>query len=885
MQNDLPSGTVTFLFTDVEGSTRLLHSLGAEAYAEELAEHRRAIREACASHQGVEVDTQGDAFFFAFPTAQGALAAASTFTAALAPTQIRVRVGLHTGTPLFAEEGYVGADVHFAARVASAAHGGQVVCSAATAELVETPLSSLGSHRLKDIAEAVSLYQLGAGSFPALKTIANTNLPTPASSFLGRQEELYEADTLLQETRLLTITGPGGAGKTRFALELARRAREERFRDYEDGVFSCFLSSLRDPTLVLATIAQALSVREQPGLSALETLSSYLETKRMLLLLDNLEHLLECAPELSELLAACSGLTVLVTSRELLRLSGELPYELPPLAEAEGIALFCERARSEPSEAIAELCHRLEGLPLAIELAAARMGLLSPEQLLARLSGRLDLLKGTRDADPRQQTLRATIQWSYDLLSPQEEQLFARLSVFAGGCTLEAAEEVCAADLGTLESLLDKSLLRRSDTEFGPRYWMLETIREFAADRLEARGEAAESRDRHLRCISEWAERVEPELKRADQLRYLDLLEADHSNLRAALDHGLGGLGDVKLAGRLAVALLEFWDIHCHYAEGSARYEEVLECRDDVPPAVAAEALRGIGVVASRQGDQEEAIRSYTEAVRVHDSAQNVRGAARSLGSLAFAELNGGEVERAVEAAEQSVAMARLDGDPWTIACAVAALAATTEDQHLDEAEALYEESLRLFTEVGDSRNRAITLVNLAGLALQGRSYDRAELLITEAADLARIVDDYTHVAAALTSKAEIALRQERYDDARSSLQEAILLAGRYDLKFQLSRCLIGVALLASIEQELESVARLVGSAVSLVDGGQDFHPDDEYWQSTLLALQTVLDAERFEQIIEEWGQRSLEDVVTEAIEVLDRLGAGQDREGGSSGK
>ncbi len=265
MRADLPSGTVTFLFTDVEGSTKLLHELGAQDYADALAEHRRLIREACAAEGGVEVDTQGDAFFFAFPTPPGALSAAGEMTEALASGPISVRIGLHTGSPLVTAEGYVGDDIHFAARVAAAAHGGQVICSQATAALVDHELTDLGSHRLKDIAEPVSIYQLGDGAFPPLKTIANTNLPTPASRFLGREAELYEADLLLQETRLLTISGPGGQGKTRFALELARRAREERFSDYSAGVFACFLSSLRDPSLVLATICQSLSVREQPG--------------------------------------------------------------------------------------------------------------------------------------------------------------------------------------------------------------------------------------------------------------------------------------------------------------------------------------------------------------------------------------------------------------------------------------------------------------------------------------------------------------------------------------------------------------------------------------------------------------------------------------------
>ena len=468
MRSDLPAGTVTFLFTDVEGSTKLLHELGAEQYAEALAEHRRVIREACAAEGGVEVDTQGDAFFFAFPTAPGALGAASAFTEVLASGPIQVRVGLHTGRPLLADEGYVGDDVHYAARVASSGHGGQVVLSKATAAVVDVELVDLGEHRLKDIPNAVSIFQLGAGSFPPLKTISNTNLPRPASSFVGRDAELEEVVSRLEAgARLVTLTGPGGTGKTRLALEAALDARPR-------------VQGRR--LLGRACLAARSSPRhrdDRAGLGAKDDLAAHVADRELLLLLDNLEQVIEAAPGLGALLSACPNLTLLVTSRELLRISGEVEYAVPPLAEPEAVALFCERSQLEPSEEIAVLCERLDSLPLAVELAAARATALSAAQILERLSGRLDLLKGGRDADPRQQTLRATIEWSYDLLSEEEQQLFARLSVFAGGSTLEAAEEVADAGVDTLQSLVEKSLVRFSEE----RYWMLQTIREYAGER------------------------------------------------------------------------------------------------------------------------------------------------------------------------------------------------------------------------------------------------------------------------------------------------------------------------------------------------------------------------------------------------------------------
>ncbi len=368
MRDDLPSGTVTFLFTDIEGSTGLLHDLGAEGYAEALAEHRRAIRDACRAQGGVEVDTQGDAFFFAFPTAPGALEAASVLTEALAAGSIQVRVGLHTGTPLLTEEGYVGDDVHFAARVGASSHGGQVVLSQATRALVDErfALTDLGEHRLKDIEEAVSIFQLGDGSFPPLKTISNTNLPRPASSFLGRERELSEVLARIDDgARLLTLTGPGGTGKTRLALEAATTLVPA----YKAGVFWIGLATLRDPALVTETIAQTLGAKDG--------LPQYIGERELLLLLDNLEQVIEAAPDLSALLQACPNLTLLVTSRELLRVQGEVEYPVPPLAEPEAVSLFCERAQLEPSDEIAELCARLDDLPLAVELAAARTKALS----------------------------------------------------------------------------------------------------------------------------------------------------------------------------------------------------------------------------------------------------------------------------------------------------------------------------------------------------------------------------------------------------------------------------------------------------------------------------------------------------------------------------
>src|SRR4051812_12431230 len=429
----------------------------------------------------MEVDTQGDALLYAFSDPVEAPAAAADGQEALAPGEVKVRMGLHTGELRLTSEGYAGRELHRAARIAASGHGGQVVLSAATRVLVDGKLADLGEHRLKDFAEPVWIFQLGEEKFPPLKTISNTNLPRPASSFVGREPEVAEVVELLQEgARLVTLSGPGGSGKTRLALESAA----ELVPEFRNGVFWVGLAALRDPALVAETIAQTLGAKNG--------LAEHIGERELLLLLDNFEQVVDAAPALPSLLESCPNLRLLVTSRELLRVRGEVEYPVAPLAESEAVELFCARSRLGASDDIAELCRRLDNLPLAVELAAARTSVLSPGQILERLAERLDLLKAGRDAEARQRTLRATIEWSHDLLSADEQRLFARLSVFAGGCTLEAAAPVGGAALDTLQSLVDKSLVRHTEE----RFWMLETIREFALERVEETARPARAASR-----------------------------------------------------------------------------------------------------------------------------------------------------------------------------------------------------------------------------------------------------------------------------------------------------------------------------------------------------------------------------------------------------
>ncbi len=580
-----PSGTVTFLFTDIEGSTRLIEELGEEGYVEALAQHRRLLRGAFSG--GVEVDTQGDAFLYAFRHPAEALAAAARGQQALESGPVRVRMGLHTGEPLLTGEGYAGRELHRAARIAASGHGGQVVVSGATRGLVDGDLAELGEHRLKDFDEPVALFQLGQERFPPLKTISNTNLPRPVSSFVGRQPERDELVELLSDgTRLLTLSGPGGSGKTRLAIEAAI----ELVPEFQAGVFWVGLAALRDPALVSETIGQALGAKDG--------LAEHIGERELLLLLDNFEQVVEAAPDLGELLESCPNLKLLVTSRELLRIRGEVDYPVPPLAEPDAVELFCQRSRLQPDETIAELCRRLDDLPLALELAAARTSVLSPAQILKRLSQRLDLLKGGRDAEARQHTLRATIEWSHDLLGPDEQRLFAHLAVFRGGCTLEAAEQVADAELDMLQSLVDKNLVRHTSE----RFWMLETIREYSRERLAASDEETELGRRHARFFLEFAEAAQREMDEGgDQALVLARVGAEGDNLRAAAELVAASRDDEALL-RLAAALAKYWVSRGLYQEADMWLTLALE-RASAPVDARMEALRSAAGRSAAAGD------------------------------------------------------------------------------------------------------------------------------------------------------------------------------------------------------------------------------------------------------------------------------------------
>jgi predicted ATPase/class 3 adenylate cyclase len=755
---DLPRGTVTFLFTDIEGSTRLLSELG-ERYADALAGHRRLLREAFRAHGGVEVDTQGDAFFYAFAKAADAVAAAVEAQEMLTSGPIRVRMGVHTGQPQLTDEGYVGLDVHAGARVAACAHGGQVVLTKRTRDLVDATFRfrDLGEHRLKDLDEAVWLYQLGDELFPPLKSLSNTNLPIPASSFLGRETELAEAQALLHDTRLLTVSGPGGTGKTRFSIELASR----QLADCPNGVFWVPLAPLRESVLVTEEAARVLGAKD--GLAA------HIGGKRMLILFDNFEQVVEAAPALGDLLRACPNLRLLVTSRETLRIDGETEFALPPLVEEEGVALFCSRARVKPSEAVRELCRRLDGLPLAIELAAARAKVLPPEELLPRLTERLDLLRGGRDAESRHATLRATIAWSYELLRPDEQQLFARLGVFAGGCTFGAAEEVCAADLDTLQALLDKSLLRRT----GDRYWMLETIREFALEGHDERADAHETLMKRTDYYVRVAEEAYQMHRSAAQGEWLDRLDPEHDNIRAAIAHARE-MGDGELELRLALAVAQFRIRRGYFSEVLADLERALQFPGR--PDLRARALHLAGWTASIFG-------------RSNDGERLLR---------------------------EGLALARELGDPKLIVEELYTLAAMVSDRDQVEAQPMYDELLELVEQHPEERfPRAF--VNLGDFALRRGDYARARDVSARGIELAREVDDPWPLALALSNHGEALLGLGSAEEAMEDFREALRVMQRTQDAHGVALMLSSIGVAAVEIGDLERGIRLLACADVLV--------------------------------------------------------------------
>ncbi len=715
-RDDLPTGTVTFLFTDIEGSTRLGHEL-ADRFDAVLEGHHQLIRAVLARHGGIEVSTDGDAFFAVFPSAPAAVAAAVEAQRGLAThpwpaeAEIRVRMGLHTGEGRLGGDNYIGTDVNRAARIAAAAHGGQVLLSDATRALASqlpsgVTIRDLGRHRLKDLPEPDRIWQLAIdgleSEFPAIRSLdaRPNNLPLPAASLIGRTAELAAIVDLVREQRLVTLTGPGGTGKTRLALAAAHHLLAE----FADGAYFVALQDAWDRPAVAATIAKAVGVREKYDRDLEQGVKEFVEHRKVLLVLDNFEQVVEAgAPLVTELLAAASGLHVLVTSRAVLRVAGEQefsvppldvpdPRELPPLrvlGQVESIALFVQRARAvapgfavtdDNARAVTEIARRLDGLPLGIELAAARVKLMSPTAILDRLERHLPILStSARDVPARQRTLHDAIEWSYDLLEPAERRLLARLSVFSGGWTLDGAEEVAnpGRELGIdtldgLSSLVDKSLVRPlaedgTEAPAEPRFSMLQVIREFGAEKLDEDPDAESIRRRHAEWVLRLAETAKPELRRNDLRRWQHLLRREEENLRTALRWAIER-GEAEIGLRTASAVWDFWHYWAEVREGIASLESLLALPSAAAPTDArARGLDALGGLVYWQGKVDRAWDLYEEAVGIRRRLGDHHALADALFETAWAAAAAYDTDRALARAIEARDLYQASGDSTSV--------------------------------------------------------------------------------------------------------------------------------------------------------------------------------------------------------------------------
>jgi predicted ATPase/class 3 adenylate cyclase len=806
----LPTGTVTFLFTDIEGSTRLLEELG-DRYAEVRDQHAEIIRRAIADGDGVEVSTEGDSFFAVFESPVGAVRAAVAAQRGLLDHDwrhgepVRVRMGLHTGEGTLGGDDYVGLDVNRAARISSAAHGGQILLSGPTRGLVEhalpegTLLRDLGEHRLKDITRPERLHQVvGEGlpeDFPPPRTLdaRPNNLPPQLTSFVGRETEIAGVSELLSRSRLLTLTGAGGTGKTRLALQVAA----EVLLEYRDGVFFVDLSSLTDPALVPSAVAGVLGVPEVPGRPILEAVKEHLRDKELLLLVDNFEQVAAAAPVIEELLTAAPGLKAVVTSRVVLSVRGEQEYPVPPLEppdpdrlpdldafrRIEAVRLFTERASAaspwfgvteENAPAVAAITARLDGLPLAIELAATRTKVLTPQQMLPRLEQRLSILtSGVRTLPERQRTLRGAIAWSHDLLDAPERDLFARLSVFAGGWTLDSAEAVCDPEalgldpLDGLTSLVDKSLVRRAESENGqPRFSMLETIREFGLEQLRESGDLGPVRARHAEHFLDLALEAEPHLTAADQGAWLDRCDREHANIRAALRWAIE-VDRADRAQQAAGALWRFWQQRGHLTEAVRLFEEILAMPSGRgPTAERAKALIGAGGIAWWQQDRDAAGRFYEEAVTIERELGDPGRLAEALYNLSFV-VAGDDLKAASRMLEESRDLFRQGGDERGVAQVLAMLVmGDAQAGNWDAVVASLEETVAIWRRLGDRLHLAFDLLWL-GFA-HGRVGHRtdARSAAVESLELFREADNPTGIGIAFTDLAFLATWEGRHEDA-----------------------------------------------------------------------------------------------------------------------
>ena len=920
--NSLPSGTVTFLMTDVEQSTRLWE-LFPDRMRAALLRHDTLARTRIEQHNGILVKPrgEGDSLFAVFERPTDALNAALDFQHALlaeawdADVVLRVRMALHTGDADLRDGDYYGATVNRCARIRSAAHGGQILLSQSTSDMTrgllppDARLSDLGAHGLKDLQRPERLCQLlcpgWPTDFPPLRSLEvyRHNLPRQLTSFIGRDDEMAQIKSMLAQTCLLTLLGSGGSGKTRLALQVGADSIET----YTDGVWFVELAPLAnpkasafpsatsgasdptasppnlskpeaansnpgDPGLIARAILKTLGCREEAGRDALDTLRDYLKPLSLLLILDNCEHLvLDAAQAVNALLRACPGLRILTTSRIRLNAPGETAWRVPSLLVPDddprlnvdaamrhaSLRLFAERAvAARPAFAVTtanlpamtQICRRLDGIPLAIELAAARVSALSPQQVAQRLDKRFSLLVGGSSAVlERHQTLRALIDWSYDLLSAPERVLLRRLAVFAGGWTLEAAEAVCAWSaiepeevLDLLSRLVDASLVIADEQDETTRYRLLETVRQYAQDQLQAALEDEAARECHLRYFLDVAEQAEPHLTGAEQSLWLQTLEAEHDNLRTALAWASGGETRLRLAG----ALWRFWYARGHLAEGCAWLEKALSSSEDAPGLLVARALHGQGFLAMSRGDYETAQTALARCLTMRRALNHQPGIAETLNSLGMLAQRRDDPVLAQQCYTQSLEIFRAAADRWGTATALNNLGSLAQLRgDPASAQTFYEQSLNIYRALNDRTRVAALTSNLGDIAHAHKDFVAARALFEEALQTFRGLGNKMYIAATLYNLTEALCGLEEHAAACPLLLESFDLQMEIGYQDLMPFTITHLARIAFDLAKWETGAVLLGVVEQLFDTASEPVPADARHEHTaqVLRMRAVL--------------------------------------------
>ncbi len=882
----------TFLFTDIEGSTALLRRLGAEVYAEVLADHHALIRSGLAAHDGTEVDTQGDAFFAVFSSPRGCVAAATEMQRAIeaaawpAGERVRVRMGIHTGEAVRTAGGLVGLDVHRAARLAAVGYGGQVLVSETTAALVRdwlppgAGLRDLGVHRLKDLGRPERIFQLEAAGaqagFPPLRSLGNpalpNNLPAQLSAFIGRDRELSHIQALAESSRLVTLTGAGGAGKTRLALRVAA----ELLDGSGDGVWLVELAAVGDGDAVPAAMCAALGIGQQPGRAALDGLLDALAFQRVLIVLDNCEHLIgTCAKTADAILRRCPQVHLLATSREPLGIGGETVYRVPSLslpgageedsasaASCDAVTLFVERAREqgvdlsvgeETVPLVVSVCRRLDGLPLAIELAAVRLRMLSLASLRDRLDQRFRLLTGgSRAALARQQTLRATVDWSYSLLNGAERSLLRRLSVFAESFDLDAVEGVCGTgdievfDLpDLLGSLVDKSLVVAEPAGDVRRYRLLETIRQFAAERLAEEGEEAAAVAAHGRYFLLLAETAAPHLTGPGQGRWFARLDADLANLRRAAENCAGDRDGTAQVLRLAVALRGYWLARSRHREALGLLLPVLdrpEARED--PGLFCAALATAACVAPFVTIA-PARRCGEQAVELARQLHDDRLLIDALSTLCGVYFIASEPDRALPLGREAVERARRLGDDILLGQSLMTFLLPTDLLEPAQTERLLAEAIACTQRSGNQLLGTFLHNNAAVHALRTGDIPAARAHLEQAEQAARAIGQENE--AAMANLGWVRREEGDLDGARSAFEASLRISRRHREQPSIGCAALGLACLAADRGDWDRAAMLHGVAQAFADTSGEPWQDLEarYRQASLADVRAYLGEER----------------------------------------